>query len=340
MTKLTRHKYVCLFLTLLIFLSCAPAALALPYLPARVLKTGDLGLHVTNLQNGLQELGLFNERADGVYGEDTAAAVRQLQRMLGVNADGEFNQETIDQYAAAQVNDNQSISILTADITSIEEEAAAALKNVLNGKVIGIDPGHQLNADLSLEPISPGSSRTKEKMSVGAVGAKTGIYEYETNLQIAKKLKKLLADAGATVIMTRTKNDVSLSNIDRAKLMNDANVDCWVRVHCDFSSERDKSGISVLTPSTSGNSAISGNSAKLAKATLNALCDETGASKRSVVETAEQTGFNWSNAPVITAELGFLSNPTEDVRLNRDAYQKSCAAGLFGGLAEYFLSLE
>ena len=54
----------------------------------------------------------------------------------------------------------------------------------------------------------------------------------------------------------------------------------------------------------------------------------------------DQTGFNWSERPVVAVEMGMLSNPQEDIRLNRDSYQTSCAIGLFNGILTYFDQME
>jgi N-acetylmuramoyl-L-alanine amidase len=176
-------------------------------------------------------------------------------------------------------------------------------------------------------------------MSAGATGVKTGVPEYEITLILAKKLKSLLEGAGAVVIMTRTQNDVHLSNAERALLMNDSEVDCWVRIHCDYSMDSTVSGVHILAPSAKNAPVIAENSALLAELALKSISDATGAKALSVVYRTDQTGFNWSESPVVTAELGYLSNPTEDVRLNRGYYQQACAVGLYNGLVAYFEDL-
>ena len=90
----------------------------------------------------------------------------------------------------------------------------------LSGLTIGIDPGHQLIADDELEPIAPGSPLSKVKQSSGSVGVKSGISEHTINLIIANKLAGLLRLSGANVIMSRTDADVSISNSERAEIMN------------------------------------------------------------------------------------------------------------------------
>lgn len=208
----------------------------------------------------------------------------------------------------------------------------------LSGFTIGIDPGHQETADLALEAVAPGSVRTKARMTAGAFGVKTGIAEYQITLCIANKLKNLLEDYGATVILSRSEHDVNLSNAERAQMMNAYAVDCWVRIHCDYSSDNNKCGISALCPSEDANAACSAESLALAEAMLNAVCSMTGATKRVIALLSEQTAFHWSASPVVTIETGFLSNSAEEALLLRDAYQTALAEGMCKGLMDHLVA--
>lgn len=209
----------------------------------------------------------------------------------------------------------------------------------LEGVTIGIDPGHQLEADTGQEPISPDNDEiTKDRMSPGATGIRTGMAEYAINLIVAEKLSELLQAIGADVVMTRSTNDVKLSNIERAQLMNDAEVNFWIRIHCNRSNYQSVSGALIIAPGL--DMSIHDSSAELGKQVLAGFCAATGAKCRGVSYTSTQTGFNWSNSPVVTIEMGYLSNPGEDVRLGRESYQNSCAEGIFSGIAAYCAAVE
>lgn len=176
-----------------------------------------------------------------------------------------------------------------------DQEATAPLA----GKIIGIDPGHQTDEDTGLEPLLPDSERTKPRMTKGAVGVKTGASECQINLAIGLKLKSMLEAGGASVVMTRTTNDVNISNIERAQLMNQNQVDCWVRLHCDASSSERTSGAHGLIPSRAYNADIYADSLRLAKQVMAGFCDATGATDGGITALMDQTGFNWSDFPVI-----------------------------------------
>ena len=109
------------------------------------------------------------------------------------------------------------------------------IKNTKNNgkKTIVIDPGHQTKGDTSKEPIGPGATETKDKVTTGATGIVTKQKESELVLKVALMLEKELEKQGYAVIMTRTTNNVNISNSQRAKIANDANADAFIRLHAD-----------------------------------------------------------------------------------------------------------
>lgn len=64
------------------------AVAATPTAPRPTLKPGSEGDAVKELQATLRLLGVYRGRVDGVYGNETAIAVKQFQRSAGLTADG------------------------------------------------------------------------------------------------------------------------------------------------------------------------------------------------------------------------------------------------------------
>ena len=106
-------------------------------------------------------------------------------------------------------------------------------KDTEKKKTIVVDPGHQAKGDSSKEPIGPGASETKAKVTTGATGIYTKQQESELALKVALLLEKELKQEGYNVIMTRKTNNINISNSQRAKIANDAKADAFIRIHAD-----------------------------------------------------------------------------------------------------------
>ena len=203
----------------------------------------------------------------------------------------------------------------------------------LEGRIIGIDPGHQLKGDLSYEPVAPGSSSTKYKVSYGCTGASTGISEYVTVLEIGLLLRTTLQEQGATVYMTRETHDVNISNVERALLMNSYGCDVWLRLHCNSYSSASVNGIEVHVSKSYAQPEVS---YAIGEAVLNRMVAATGARNRGMWVGDNYSGNNWSEGPCLLIEMGYASNYTEDRNLNSPEYQLILSESMTAGLIEYF----
>lgn len=207
-----------------------------------------------------------------------------------------------------------------------------------NNKVVCIDAGHQRYGNSAKEPIGPGASQTKAKVTTGATGIRSHRTESQINLEIALKLQRILQSRGYTVVMCRTSQDVNISNKERADIANKAHAGAFIRLHCDSSNNQSVNGVTGLAPA-SGNPYLSpsivSSSQSLTRAVVNGLCSATGAKNRGLSLVNNMSGINWTQVPVALVEMGFISNPNEDANLTNDAYQEKVANGIANGIASF-----
>lgn len=211
-----------------------------------------------------------------------------------------------------------------------------------SSRVICIDAGHQAEPNTGEEPIGPGATENKTKVSAGTMGVSTGKPEYELTLEIALKLQEELTNRGYTVVMIRTTNDVNISNAARAELANQEHADAFIRIHANGSTNSDDKGCLTIcqTPSNPYNSNIYNSSRSLASAVLTGLSAATGAKNEGVWETDTMSGINWSSVPVTIVEVGYLTNVEEEQLLISEEYQKKIATGIANGVDSYIGSLS
>ena len=203
---------------------------------------------------------------------------------------------------------------------------------------IAIDAGHQARGNFATEPVGPGSSTRKAKVAGGATGVASHVPEYKLTLAVSKKLKKELKARGYKVYMIRTKNNVNISNKKRAQLANKSGADIYIRIHADSSNSRAVTGASGLYPSKANRyvSKLSAKSKKLSSCLLKSYCKKTKIRNRGLVARDDLTGTNWSKIPVSLIEMGFLSNPSEDRKMQKSNFQKNMAKGIADGIDAYF----
>jgi len=197
--------------------------------PTQALSRGSRGAQVTTIQNRLRELNLLNVASNGIFGPLTQAAVRQFQQNVGLPVTGIVDGATnIALFAVPQTPETPPTppttqpSLLEPTVPNPAEQPQTNTPSspepslpievlppaplvmfhgspgALAGRTIIIDPGHGGR--------DPGVVRN-------------GVMEKDLVLDISLRLRRMLEEAGATVIMTR-ETDVFRSLLFRSALAN------------------------------------------------------------------------------------------------------------------------
>ena len=235
-----------------------------------------------------------------------------------------------------------AVAVGDADFSGIIEEAErieqeSKEKTEAAEYLIAIDPGHQERGNFGQESIGPGASEMKTKVAGGTKGTSTGVPEYQLTLDVSLKLRDILKDKGYRVLMIRETNDVDITNSERAKMANEADADVFVRIHANGSESSSANGAMTICQTSSNpyNSELYEKSRSLSQKVLDAYTEATGIRKERVWETDTMSGINWCTVPVTIIEVGYMTNPEEDEKMQEPDFQELMAEGIAEGIKEY-----
>ncbi|MEI7474243.1 MAG: N-acetylmuramoyl-L-alanine amidase [bacterium] len=158
------------------------------------------------------------------------------------------------------------------------------------------------------------------------VGAtRSGIYEKDITLDVAKKLARYLQNAGYTVVFTRNKDeDVSLK--DRSAISNAENPDLFVSVHVNSSTSPIARGLETHW--------YTAQSKELAQDVQDELVHSVNSSDRGICNSRFYV-INHTLAPSILVEIGFISNDNERSELLTSSRQEATARSIANGVLKY-----
>ena len=177
----------------------------------------------------------------------------------------------------------------------------------------------------------------------GAIG-KNGVKESPMNLKIALKVRELLEQNGAIVLLTRDK-DVGLysdtgtirkkKNEDlreRKKMVDESKADLFISIHMNsFPQQPSCAGAQTFYPKNCENSKKISN---YIQEELIRILDNKN--KRTSKEKSDVYLLKKCSIPTVLVECGFLTNPKEERLLQDSTYQEKVAWGIYIGILRYF----
>jgi len=181
----------------------------------------------------------------------------------------------------------------------------------LRGLTIAVDPGHP---------------------PIGATGP-TGLWEPVATLAVGMRLKTILEERGARVVMTRTTPDaVALG--ERPIIARRANANAFVSIHLNAYPD----GVNPFVAPGTGTYFFRAQSEPLARAVQRGMVARLG---------LQDLGVNYDNLavvrstwyPAVLCEGAFLMIPEQEAAMRTPEYQERYARGVADGLEAYFRSL-
>lgn len=277
----------------------------------------------------------------GCGAKETSESVDVVIQEAVLVVEEEVQVEAEEPEETTAVEEAEEMSEEASEAETVSEEIMTETEEVSyekNGYLVVIDAGHQQKGNSEKEPIGPGASEVKAKVSSGTTGVATGLPEYQLNLKVALLLEEILIERGYDVLQVRTTHEVNISNSERAAVANEAGADAFIRIHANGSENANVNGVMTLcqTPSNPYNGQMYGESRRLSDCVLDAFVEKTGAKKQRVWETDTMSGINWAMVPTTIVEMGYMSNAEEDQKMADEGYQKLMAEGMADGIDQYF----
>lgn len=193
-----------------------------------------------------------------------------------------------------------------------ENHASKPMANSIKGALIVIDAGH-------------GGEDS------GAISHDELVQEKELTLQTSMRLKKVLEEAGATVVMVRS-DDKSVSLKDRRQLSNEQVADAFISLHFDESGTSVVRGITTYYYHKADEMLANFVNTELANITL---FEDVRINNNGVL-FGNYHVLRENERPSILLELGYMDN-LEDLELIQLAeYHDAIAQAIVKGLTRYF----
>lgn len=177
-------------------------------------------------------------------------------------------------------------------------------------------------------------------IDAGVLGINTSTKESDINLAISKYLRGYFADAGFSVVLTRTtqgglyglstKGFKMRDMKKRKEIIEEHNADMVISIHQNF----------CPIPSRRGGQVFFDKGSECGKALAESIQNSLNQMKECVKVNTPLVGdyymLKCTQNPSVIVECGFLSNADDEALLTNESYQKSIAYAIFKGAVAYY----
>ena len=212
--------------------------------------------------------------------------------------------------------------VLSFSVLKISSYSASGNENL--GITIVLDAGHGGRDD-------------------GVSGVNTDVKEADINLQIVKRLEQQLKNFGFTVVLTRTDRDglydENATNFKKSDMANrkaiieKANPNMVISIHTNSFPSNYVSGAQAFYQE---GDEISKQFAECVQKQLIKSFDNA----KQQANFGDYYILKCIDRPTILVECGYLTNPEEEILLQKEDYQEKMAYSILCGIIEYFKVVE
>ncbi|GLY26884.1 N-acetylmuramoyl-L-alanine amidase [Kineosporia sp. NBRC 101731] len=265
------------------------------------------GDDVSALQERMVVLGLHAGPVDGIFGPATEASLRELQRGLGLPADGICGRPTFTAIGAL------GRSVSGGDAWALRSRGSVAMAGVsLTGKTVVLDPG---------------SDRTP-----GAGGLNEATVAYDVALQLAERLSAV----GARVRLTR-QPDEDISTEDRVALAESEGADLVISLVTERLANPVASGVATYYWGGGRVGQHSEVGQRLAVLLQREIVARTGMlDDRS--HPCSYDPVRLTRMPAVILALGYLTNPGDAERLGDADFRALIAESMLFAVQRLYLA--
>ena len=241
------------------------------------------------------------------------------------------------------------IALVVLPLLALAAPAHAA-EGSLSGKVIVLDPGHQLGNSNPKFRKEIAQTRFNGSIVKGCnttgTATNAGFPEATFTWKVAKRLKPLLEAQGATVLMTRTSNTRDAYGPcvwDRAGFANANKADALISIHADGAPARARGFFAIAPTRIKGWTADTYKvDRRLSKAMIAGM-KAAGATPANYISNqlqvrGDQSTLNFSRVPTTIIEVGNMRNAKDAARMSSATGQQQYAQWLAAGIGKFFAS--